>query len=75
MVYKINQKFEVAYIRIMDNLKKYSVYNKIPISRAKVIISTIHRFPKPYNTKIISELSIAGWIKLKNGSGYIELIK
>jgi hypothetical protein len=64
-----------AYCRIMESLHSYSEFNKIPIKRAREVISRIHRMHKPYCTRIISELDLAGWIKLTNGSGNIELIK
>lgn len=66
--------FKVAYERIIISLKKYSSYNKIPIKRARYTISTIHRMPNPYCTRIINELNRAGWIKLINGSGYMEIL-
>ncbi len=64
-----------AYQKIYENMKKYSLEDKIPIERAKYIISAVHRIPKPYSTMVINELSILGWIKLSNGSKYLELKK
>ncbi len=71
----MESKLGAAYCKIMESLRKYSEFNNIPIRRARFVLSRIHRMSKPYSTRIISELSNAGWIKLHGGFGNIELIK
>lgn len=67
-------KLNPAYERIAESLKKYGEGNKIPIRRARYIISTIHRMPRPFNTRIISEMAKSSIIKLHGANGLIEIL-
>lgn len=67
-------KINPAYEKIIDSLKKYSDYNKISINRARYIIGIIHRMPRPYNTKIISDMARSNIIKLHGANGLIEIL-
>jgi hypothetical protein len=67
-------KLGCAYIHIVYTLKKYSEQNKIPIRRARECIGRIHRFPRPVNTRIISELIKNKMIKYNGGHGDIEIL-
>jgi hypothetical protein len=68
------KKIPAANKRIVETLKKYSEFNKIPIKRARYAISTCHRMARPYNTQIISELHEQGLIKLNGSHGDIEIL-
>ena len=67
-------KKDPAYQKIIITLKKYSEGNKISINRARYILSTVHRFDRPYNTMIIRRLSEECYIKLHGRNGLIEIL-
>lgn len=70
----MKQKINPAYQIIIESLKKYSFKNRIPIERARYIISFVHRFSRPANTKIIHDLCKLGIVKTQLGSGELEIV-
>lgn len=68
------KKIDPAYMRLIITLKKYAEDNKIPVERARYVLSFLHRFERPYNTLILNKMHKNKIIKLTNGSDKLEIL-